>query len=123
MSATIIQKLKVIAENKMRSDSATAKIILEAAKILENGNYKEDKKSSALNLYYIRALVDYTNVSVFYSKAEKIIKNASNFYGVPIIEIKFSSYGKFFLLTESIKDRQTIKEFYDSLKTYGFLFL
>jgi hypothetical protein len=33
MSATIIQKLKVIAENKMRSDSATAKIILEAAKI------------------------------------------------------------------------------------------
>jgi hypothetical protein len=45
MSTTIVQKLKVIAENKMRSDSASAKIILEAANIIENKFSKKEELS------------------------------------------------------------------------------
>ena len=103
MSATIVQKLKVIAANKTRSDSAAAKIIEEAAQIIENGSYKKNTNEyKEIHRYNYKKVIDYTHVCIFFSKAKKIIEKTAKLYGVDIIVLEQMSLGKISLHAESI---------------------
>lgn len=49
MSEKLVQKLKVIAANKVSSDSATAKIITEAAELIEKHNLTSPVKTQKVD--------------------------------------------------------------------------
>ena len=97
MSATIVQKLKVIAENKMRSDSATAKIILEAAQIIENKNFKSHSNKADNNeggevIYRVGLGVDMCCACLFSNLGRKKIKNIAKLFNCEILNFEVIAY-------------------------------
>ena len=128
MSANIVQKLKVIAANKMQSDSSSAKIILEAAEIIESKSFKSSFNKEELKnedyagdgrIFQVGLYIDISYQCIIPTLGLNKIKKISKICNVELHRFEKISFYKVHYVATS-KYRSKLHQFIDDLQSNKF---